>query len=181
MYLGILEVRGFLYSFWNFVAFMNCPYCNSNSVSERTIVSKEDYLVCNYYCVACDKDFTSETVVQLSQATDTKLEEEDEDSFEWPSEAQPESEREFLLKEEVQNILREVDLLNLQMETEDRKIYNLEADFDDFRRRIQMRLHLSVQEFLSKKMPNIPDYIERKPEESNTQISEEDTIDLPAE
>jgi hypothetical protein len=162
---------------------MNCPYCNSNSVSERTIVSKEDYLVSNYYCVACDKDFNSETAVLLNQSNDIRLEpdQEDEDLFEWPSESQPESEREFILKEEVQNILREVDLLNLQMETEDRKIYNLEADFDDFRRRMQMRSHPSVQEFLSKKMPSIPDYIERKPEEPNTQIREaQDTIDSAA-
>jgi hypothetical protein len=162
---------------------MNCPYCNSNSVSERTIVSKEDYLVSNYYCVACDKDFNSETAVLLSQSNDIRLEpdEEDEDLFEWPSESQPESEREFLLKEEVQNILREVDLLNLQMETEDRKIYNLEADFDDFRRRMQMRSYPSVQEFLSKKMPSIPDYIERRPEEPNTPILEaQDTIDSAA-
>jgi predicted nuclease with TOPRIM domain len=162
---------------------MNCPYCSSNSISERTIVSKEDYLVGNYYCVACDKEFTSETAIQSNQYNDTRLEpdEEDEDLFEWPSESQPESEREFLLKEEVQNILREVDLLNLQMETEDRKIYNLEADFDDFRRRMQMRSHSSVQDFLSKKMPSIPDYIERRPEEPNTPIREaQDTIDSAA-
>jgi hypothetical protein len=160
---------------------MNCPYCNSDSVSERTIGSKEGYLVDNYYCIACDKDFTNETATQLNQSAGTRLEfdeSDDEDLFEWPSESQPESDREFLLKEEVQNLLREVDFLNLQMEAEDRKIYNLEADFDDFRRRIQIRSALSVQEFLSNKMPDIPDYIERKTEGHSPQTQEaQDTID----
>jgi molecular chaperone GrpE (heat shock protein) len=160
---------------------MNCPYCNSDSVSERTIGSKEDYLVDNYYCIACDKDFTNEMATQLNQPAGTRLdvdESDDEDLFEWPSESQPESDREFLLKEEVQNLLREVDFLNLQMEAEDRKIYNLEADFDDFRRRIQIRSALSVQEFLSNKMPDIPDYIERKTEGRSPQTQEaQDTID----
>ena len=164
---------------------MNCPYCDSNSVSERTIVSQEDYLVNNYYCVACDKDFTSETAVQLNQSAGIRLdfdESDDEELFEWPSETQPESDREFLLKEEVQNLLREVDFLSLNMEAEDRKIYNLEADFDDFRRRMQMRSALSVQEFLSNKMPDIPDYIERKTEEDRKQTREaQDTIDSVAD
>jgi predicted nuclease with TOPRIM domain len=160
---------------------MNCPYCDNNSVSERTIVSEEDYLVNNYYCVACDKDFTSETAIQLNQSDGIRFEldeSDDEDLFEWPSESQPESDREFLLKEEVQNLLREVDFLNLKMEAEDRKIYNLEADFDDFRRRLQMRSALSVQDFLSNKMPSIPDYIERKTEGPSTQIRDtQDPID----
>jgi hypothetical protein len=159
---------------------MNCPYCDSNSVSERTIASKEDYLVDSYYCVACDKDFTS-NAIRFNQSDAIRLEfdeYDDEDLFAWPSESQPESDREFLLKEEVQYLLREVDFLNLKMEAEDRKIYNLEADFDDFRRRTQIRSALSVQEFLSNKMPSIPDYIERKSEEQNQQVPEaQDTID----
>lgn len=164
---------------------MNCPYCSSNSVSERTIVSKEDYLVDIYYCIACDKDFTDETTIQFNQSDKIRLgfdEYDDENLFAWPSESQPESDREFLLKEEVKHLLREVDFLNLKMEAEDRKIYNLEADFDDFRRRIQIRSALSVQEFLSNKMPSIPDYIERKAEEQSQQIqAAQDTIESVAD
>jgi molecular chaperone GrpE (heat shock protein) len=152
---------------------MNCPYCGNDSVTERTLVSKKDYFVDNYYCVACDKDFTSEAAIQLSQSSGLRLDFddlEDEDLFEWPSEVQPESDREFLLKDEVQNLLREVDYLNLKVEKEDRKILNLEADFDDFRRRMQMRSALSIQEFLSSKMPALPDFLERKAEEVSNNI-----------
>jgi hypothetical protein len=144
---------------------MNCPYCDSNSVRERTVVSKKSYLGGAYYCVACDKDFTDDMAVEFSQSGKLALEFDeldDQDLFEWPSESQPESDREFLLKDEVVNLLREVDCLNLKLEAEDRKILSLEADFDDFRRRIQIRSALSIQDFLSSKMPSLPDYIERK-------------------
>ncbi len=144
---------------------MNCPYCGSNSIRERTVVSKESYLGGAYYCVACDKDFTDDIALALSQSNRSPLELDeidDQDLFEWPSESQPESDREFLLKDEVVSLLREVDYLNLRLEAEDRKILSLEADFDDFRRRIQIRSALSVQDFLSSKMPALPDYIERK-------------------
>lgn len=152
---------------------MNCPYCGNDSVTERTIVSKKDYFTDSYYCVACDKDFTSEAAIQLSQSGGLELDNlDDEDLFEWPSEVQPESDREFLLKDEVQNLLREVDYLNLKVEKEDRKILNLEADFDDFRRRMQMRSALSIQEFLSSKMPSLPDFLERKAEEGSNNILE---------
>jgi DNA-directed RNA polymerase subunit RPC12/RpoP len=157
---------------------MNCPYCGSHSVSERTVVSKEVYWSGAYYCIACDKDFTNDIAIELSQSGRLPLELdefEDEDLFEWPSESQPESDREFLLKDEVVSLLREVDCLNLKLETEDRKILSLEADFDDFRRRIQMRSALSVQDFLSSKMPSLPDYIERKPEaerEENREVQD---------
>ncbi len=154
---------------------MNCPYCGNNSVTQRTIVSQKDYLVDNYYCVACDKDFASEVTIQLSQSNGLSFDfdgSDDEDFFEWPSEVQPETDREFLLKDEVQNLLQEVDYLNLRVEKEDRKILNLEADFDDFRRRMQMRSALSIQEFLSSKMPLLPDYLERKSEEVSNNILE---------
>jgi hypothetical protein len=155
---------------------MNCPYCGNNSVTQRTIVSQKDCFADSYYCVACDEDFTSEAAIQLSQSDGLS----DEDFFEWPSEAQPESDREFLLKDEVQNLLREVDYLNLKVEKEDRKILNLEADFDDFRRRMQMRSALSSQEFLSSKMPALPDYLERKSEEvSNNILENKDPTDQP--
>jgi hypothetical protein len=162
---------------------MNCPYCGNDSVTQRTIVSQKDYLPDNYYCVACDKDFTSAVAIQLSQSDGLRFDFDgldDEDFFEWPSEAQPESDREFLLKDEVQNLLREVDYLNLKVEKEDRKILNLEADFDDFRRRMQMRSALSIQEFLSSKMPSLPDYLERKSEEvSNNILENKESIDQP--
>lgn len=154
---------------------MNCPYCGNNSVTQRTIVSQKDLLVDHYYCVACDKDFASEDAIQVSQSNGLRFDfdgSNDEDIFEWPSEVQPETDRELLLKDEVQNLLREVDYLNLSVEKEDRRILNLEADFDDFRRRTQMRSALSIQDFLSSKMPLLPDYLERKSEEASNNILE---------